>query len=743
MSSGNPVDRIKTKVEVLHDIFSNYLWCAGHIAYTEHYLNSFSCLVVKQQQKLKSGPLESYHRDILVKSTSFSTQEHRAGEAIIRCQSFQGSPQQRQTGEASVEKVHFSSAPNSPPEERNTRPEPLLVSDQKRSGELCSQLNTPEIPLATRSQSETRRQLADRGQSEERTQLPDKSQSEGRIPSTAKSQLEGRSQSEDRMQSTDRGQSEVRIQSTERSQSGNKIQSVNSSQSEDRKSKCSHNEQENNADCAGRHSSNEQRSPTHNLGMKDQLQEALLKVPSETVGAPITVNSQTIESEDSKLTSPVDQFLPNSETETKLKELYISSSESSPSISNSLGNSRNLDGNSITPEFPNTTLFTAECYSEPVDMECDGPQSTAKMPKSFVSLSSSKLTCSEIEREMIGVASEIKANSAEHMSTFTQSPRTQNSSTRTVFRQNFSNFRGNTDQHLDPDQNRLGMATSATADEPDSNDMRPIPQGFYGNFLKRLHFRDGPKKASETIIMRNYQKELAKPGLEGKNCIICAPTGSGKTLTAGYICQFQRMKAATERRPFKALFIVCIRNLILQQRDALSQIIVSEDGSKLVGGLGETMLLSEYMKMYDVMVLTAQILVNCLKTGEVRMSDFDLLIMDECHHTTLNHPYSTIMLDYHRSRKENPSGKLPQVIGLTASLGVGSAGDDPMGALYHYIRLCANLDCTSITHVKDQEHLDELLLFNPKPQKDQIISVEPRPTDSIFYQVRLQICALH
>jgi superfamily II DNA or RNA helicase len=49
-------------------------------------------------------------------------------------------------------------------------------------------------------------------------------------------------------------------------------------------------------------------------------------------------------------------------------------------------------------------------------------------------------------------------------------------------------------------------------------------------------------KEKEALNLRSYQQELAAPGLQGKNCIIVAPTGSGKTHVALKIMQVRLIK---------------------------------------------------------------------------------------------------------------------------------------------------------------------------------------------------------
>ena len=138
------------------------------------------------------------------------------------------------------------------------------------------------------------------------------------------------------------------------------------------------------------------------------------------------------------------------------------------------------------------------------------------------------------------------------------------------------------------------------------------------------------------------------------------------------------------------------------------------DITDISGANAQDKTLDEIRKENDVIVLTAQILVDALKSRRVRITDFSLLIFDECHHTNNKHPFNEIMLAYlgikfppqpdsrcHQAEREN----LPQIIGLTASLGVGKARNKN-DAQDHILQLCANLDSYVISTV--QEHIKEL-----------------------------------
>ncbi|XP_022096855.1 probable ATP-dependent RNA helicase DHX58 [Acanthaster planci] len=235
------------------------------------------------------------------------------------------------------------------------------------------------------------------------------------------------------------------------------------------------------------------------------------------------------------------------------------------------------------------------------------------------------------------------------------------------------------------------------------------------------------------VVLRDYQKELAHyPLMTGGNYIICAPTGSGKTLTAASICykKYEEFQAnPTPGKHFKALFIVNIRHLTQQQSNAFQEYFPDSLAVRTIGDQQPF----EYALMKDkpmpvVLMLTAQIFVNALRQKIVSLQDLDVLIFDECHHTDLLHPYNVIMKMYLKEKTAASQGvgehvgSLPQVIGLSASLGVGHS----QVALSHILKLCANMDVRDVIRVRDRRNKKQLDQFVKAPEQDDVISVPPR-----------------
>ena len=238
---------------------------------------------------------------------------------------------------------------------------------------------------------------------------------------------------------------------------------------------------------------------------------------------------------------------------------------------------------------------------------------------------------------------------------------------------------------------------------------------------------DGERK--EPLKLWAYQEELASAALRRENCIICAPTGSGKTIIAAHISKTLRDQCKANNKSFKALFIVCIRSLTSQQTHAFHSVFTGED-KKIVQAMPPNGKLEKMIEAHDIIMLTAQIFLNALKRTEIncdhqgiQMSNFDLLLFDECHHTDLKHPYNQIMRMYQKVRMKNTALEMPQIIGLTASLGAGSSDS----AVEHYIRMCGNLNCKIICHVR--HHVEDLEAHNPKPTNELIEEVAPRQED--------------
>ncbi|XP_071170930.1 ATP-dependent RNA helicase DHX58-like [Mytilus edulis] len=200
------------------------------------------------------------------------------------------------------------------------------------------------------------------------------------------------------------------------------------------------------------------------------------------------------------------------------------------------------------------------------------------------------------------------------------------------------------------------------------------------------------------IKLRDYQLELAEKALTGKNTVICADTGSGKTWVALHIVQ----EHLNSKESPKVAFMARTNPLVLQQYTLFKHHLADKRVYIINKNEKSTIPLKKLMEMNDVFFFTPQILINNIEKGDTRIPQFTLLILDECHHTTKGEPYNNLMRKYLKIKHNCDDIPLPQIVGLTASIGVGAATTED-GAITHMIKIFSNLDVHEISTVEENK----------------------------------------
>lgn len=171
---------------------------------------------------------------------------------------------------------------------------------------------------------------------------------------------------------------------------------------------------------------------------------------------------------------------------------------------------------------------------------------------------------------------------------------------------------------------------------------------------------------------REYQMELFERAKE-KNIIVVLDTGSGKTLIAvlllNHMLENEIRRRADEMQahgPRTAFFIVEKVALCLQQHRVLRHNLSYPIGvvhGDLQGVTNRKEFWQTQLADNMAVVTTAQVLLDSLSNGFVRMSGINLLVFDEAHHTKKNHPYAKIIKS-HYLREPHAT---PKILGMTAS----------------------------------------------------------------------------
>eukprot|EP00731_Ephydatia_muelleri_P033849 Em0039g35a len=218
------------------------------------------------------------------------------------------------------------------------------------------------------------------------------------------------------------------------------------------------------------------------------------------------------------------------------------------------------------------------------------------------------------------------------------------------------------------------------------------------------------KHFNYTIAMhkpRRYQLELATPGMQGKNCIVCAPTGTGKTFVAALIVSNHLNQRQGKG---KVVFVVPTQPLAKQQQKSIKESIPLARVACCVGddtGGSVRMAITDN----EIVVCTAGKLWDELQEmndRSLKFTHFSLMVIDECHNARKSSPQANVMTKYLKEKLIENNVNLPLVLGLTASPGAGDKRVPTLDSTYDYlISLCALMDATEgIVSVKSNK--DEL-----------------------------------
>ncbi len=153
---------------------------------------------------------------------------------------------------------------------------------------------------------------------------------------------------------------------------------------------------------------------------------------------------------------------------------------------------------------------------------------------------------------------------------------------------------------------------------------------------------------------RDYQLEALEWALSRERAIICMPTGSGKTLVAGLWIE----RLLSTRTARKVLVLEPTRFLVEQTAQALKSLGLPAE--PVHGSMSRGLRRRGWSA--TIVVATPEIVVS---EGFQFMEDPDALVVDECHHTTGQDPYTLV------ARRYRPRWRL----GLTAYIPPSRKGE--------------------------------------------------------------------
>lgn len=228
----------------------------------------------------------------------------------------------------------------------------------------------------------------------------------------------------------------------------------------------------------------------------------------------------------------------------------------------------------------------------------------------------------------------------------------------------------------------------------------------------------------EPFRLRSYQTEMVEESLQ-QNIIVVMDTGSGKTHIA-----IERARTELETcRPDKVVwFLAPSVTLCEQQYEVFKynlpgygiQVLSGKDGVDHWTDQGTW---DAVLHNVRIVLSTHQVLLDALTHAFVRMSKLALLIFDEAHNCTLNHPARRIMSDFYKPFADaaDPKSPVPKILGLSASpVMKAAATKEALEQIERNLRAIARTP---------KIYRSELMRFVHKPEVLQVSYPPPSPSD--------------
>ncbi|XVE70817.1 hypothetical protein DITRI_Ditri10aG0101000 [Diplodiscus trichospermus] len=201
---------------------------------------------------------------------------------------------------------------------------------------------------------------------------------------------------------------------------------------------------------------------------------------------------------------------------------------------------------------------------------------------------------------------------------------------------------------------------------------------------------------------RGYQLQVYEVA-KRRNIIAVLDTGGGKTMIAVMLIKdFGKAIKSTDNKKL-IIFLAPTVHLVNQQYEYIkihtSLEVEQYYGAKGVDGWNSDCWDKE-IKEHDVLVMTPQILLDALRKAFLSLEMMSLLIIDECHRATGNHPYAKIMKEFYRKSNDKP-----KIFGMTASPVVSKGVSSINDCEGQISELESVLDCLIYT-IKDRTEME-------------------------------------